>query len=441
MKKILFILLLSISAAFSQSGMVFDEFREVIDKYFDEALINDVEKEMPVGSNYKIWGWDVGDYSGDGYFDLAFTLREYGLRNRIVKVFMFVDIEGYLVLVDILEKQFVEIPLEVGVVIKDNSCYLTEKIKKFNWNIEGYRFDNGSLSLVDEFETSKINKFTKETYTNYVELTKSEKYIVTSNGDIEFKADYLTIPSYPRSKLIYKGYEDEIFSFDVDYIKKGAYDWDGKEDAAFKVRSAYDDDFLYFIINVFDDKVVVPSCEECTADYIDLWIDMFDYYELESKFVKDVGYKLKMQEDLDTNLYKFSIYLGDYESERPKVNIETNLNLSANQKSASNLIKAISKKTNSGYIVKVKIPFDLIGIDIDKIQNGEINEYGCSVLVHDIDNEFRPEEETQIASSKFTDDSPASWGSLFILPPNKWYGRSKNIYRSKILKYIDEYGF
>jgi hypothetical protein len=148
-----------------------------------------------------------------------------------------------------------------------------------------------------------------------------------------------------------------------------------------------------------------------------------------------------MQEDLDTNLYKFSIYLGDYKSVRPSVNIGTNLNLTSEQKLASKSMKAISKETDDGYIVKVKIPFDLLGLDLSKIESGKISEYGCSILVHDIDNEFRPEEETQIASSKFTDDSPASWGSLFILPPNKWYGRSKNIYRSKIIKYIDEYGF
>lgn len=441
MYKILILILICFSGLYSQSGMVFDEFRNVITKYFDDALINDVEKEMPTGSNYKIWGWDVGDYSGDGYFDLAFTIREYGLKNRTVKVYMFVDIEGYLVLVDILDKKFVEIPLEVGVVIKDNSCYITEKAKKFNWKIEGYRFDNGSLLLVDEFETIKIEKFTKETYTNYVDLTKSEKYILTSNGEIEFKADYLTIPSYPRGKIIYKGYINEIFSFDVDYIKKGAYDWDGEEDASFKVRSAYDDEFLYFIIDVFDETLVVPSCEDCVADYVDLWLDMHNYFELESKFVKDVGYNLKMQDKLDTNLYKFSIYLGDYAKERPKVNIGTNVDLSSAQKLASNQIKAISKETDNGYIVKVKIPFDLLKIDIQNIKKGRISEYGCSVLVHDIDNEFRPEEETQIASSKFTDDSPASWGSLFILPPNKWYGSSKNIYKSKIIRYIEEYGF
>ncbi|MGA2296817.1 MAG: hypothetical protein ABSG15_04625, partial [FCB group bacterium] len=67
--------------------------------------------------------------------------------------------------------------------------------------------------------------------------------------------------------------------------------------------------------------------------------------------------------------------------------------------------------------------------------------FGCTVIVHDIDNEFRPEEETQIASSAFDSVNPLTYGSLVLLPYDKWYGETINIYTEDIMKYLQELGF
>jgi hypothetical protein len=65
--KIILPLLLLISFSqnsFSQSGMTFNELEQRLTPYYAEALINDVRLQLPQGSNYRIWGWDVGDFSG-----------------------------------------------------------------------------------------------------------------------------------------------------------------------------------------------------------------------------------------------------------------------------------------------------------------------------------------------------------------------------------------
>ena len=132
MTKYLFLFLIVFSVkTYSQNGMTFEELNSKIATYFDEALIKDVQKLLPEGDNYRIWGWDVGDFSNDGYYDLAFAVRKFGVGNRKVDVYLFCDIEGYLVKVGQYEKDFFEIPLEVGIVIKDNVCYITQKEKQF----------------------------------------------------------------------------------------------------------------------------------------------------------------------------------------------------------------------------------------------------------------------------------------------------------------------
>lgn len=440
MKIIIFIVLLG-CFAFSQTGISLQELKQNISKYFDEALISDLDDDLPSEGSFNIYGWDVGDFSGDGYFDLAFALREFGRRDRKIKVYLFADVEGYLVNVNVLEKEFVEIPLEVGVVIKNGNCYLTEKFKQFHWRIEGYNFNNGAFSKVDEFVTEKIKKFTKETYVNFQNLNRSERYVLTSNGKEQFRANYLIIPSYPRGEKIYKGFENELESNDIEYVHKGAFDWEGSDDASFNLRSAHDNDYLYLTISVQDDNLVVPSCDDCVGDYIDVWFNMNELHTTKSKFVKDIGFNLEMEELPKDSIYKFSIYLGDFTEKRPYVNLNSSEDLTAKQKLAANSTKAISKVTDEGYVVKFKVPFQFFGFEDNPINSKPYNvEYGCSVVVHDIDNEFRPEEETQIASSKFESNSPSSYGSLILLNKNQKFGESTNIYKGQILKYLKEYG-
>ncbi|MFY8161917.1 MAG: hypothetical protein ACOVNU_11350, partial [Candidatus Kapaibacteriota bacterium] len=106
-----------------QAGMKFPEFAEKLEQYYDAALIADLRKSLPQ-TDYAIWGWDVGDFSGDGFTDVAFAVRIRGDKKNRVVVYLFVDIEGYLTQVGQFSYSYVELPLENGVVIKQNTCYL-----------------------------------------------------------------------------------------------------------------------------------------------------------------------------------------------------------------------------------------------------------------------------------------------------------------------------
>ena len=61
--------------------------------------------------------------------------------------------------------------------------------------------------------------------------------------------------------------------------------------------------------------------------------------------------------------------------------------------------------------------------------------------MHDIDNQFRPEEESEIASSDFNSSNPKSYGTLLFLPPDEFYGKCDYLYKDKIINHLHQYGY
>ncbi|MFA7627703.1 MAG: hypothetical protein WCZ17_11740, partial [Candidatus Kapaibacterium sp.] len=190
---IIFCLATITSITYSQSGIKFPELAKRIDPYFDTALIEDMRKQLPQGSDYNIWGYDIGDYSGDGYNDVAMSLRLSGDRSRKMHVYLFADIDGFLQKVGQFIYEFVELPLEIGVVIRDNKCYVTKKIKQYDWIMDAYSFDNGALMKSETFATRRVGDMTYEKVRNYVDLFGTDKYLFTRSGKEVFQKKYLVL--------------------------------------------------------------------------------------------------------------------------------------------------------------------------------------------------------------------------------------------------------
>ncbi|MCK5741792.1 MAG: hypothetical protein KAH48_06205, partial [Chlorobi bacterium] len=121
--------------------------------------------------------------------------------------------------------------------------------------------------------------------------------------------------------------------------------------------------------------------------------------------------------------------------------ISTTDDLYSFQQQAMKKIKAVSNITDTGYIIKFKIPFIAFGYDGPPIKDNKIAEFGCTLILHDIDNEFRPEEGTCLSTSDFDSSNPSSYGSIMLIPEGVWYGKTSNIYREGIIKKLNENGF
>lgn len=425
----------------AQSGSTFDEFAEKLRPYFAKELVSDLQNELPFGSDYKIWGWDVGDYSGDSYHDVAFVVKLKAERKRVVHVYLFVDIDGYLTLVGKFPYEYIELPLEIGVIIKEESCFITRKRKKFDWLIKGYSFRNGCLVWEDEFETKKIGKYTQEKYRNFQNLRASEKFILTVAGSEALSTDYLLIPSYRRGREIYQGYAEGPVADRIEYVHKGAYYWEGPKDGSFFVTSAYDDQYLYMTVETTDDAVVGQDCDSCLSDWISVWMDSQLYDNPEKSFFKDSDQEFYYKKTADSGLFRLDFYPGDFLEVLPSFKIGASAELDGVQRLMLRNIKVVSTPGENGMTIKFRIPFSILGFEGPPVDEYEIRRFSCAVVFHDVDNKFRPEEETEIATSEFRSLDPSTYGSLLLIPDGKWFGNSRNIYLDDIIKQLAEYGF
>lgn len=436
----------------AQSGATWVDFSAKLEPYFALELIEDVKAELPQGSDFRIWSWDVGDFSGDGFNDLAFAVRQLGDKRRTMQVYLFTDEEGYLKLVRQITVPYIELPLEVGVVIRDNGCFVTEKKEQFHWVVRGYRYAGGNLMQIDHYTTARADRLTRETYRNFLNLEASEKLLPIGSGDALAVKKYYTIPSYPRGRQVYRGFTSQASVTSIDYLLNGAYYWNGAEDCSFTVRSVYDEQFLYMTITVRDDENIVGRCDTCTADFLEIWLNSNppevvavgevskDKRQKRLKSAKK-PVELSAQTMPDSGLYGVVIRPGDFLENKPKFSIIATDDLEPQQRAAVSQIKLSAAPRKNGYVVKVRIPFMVLGFEQAPVEEKDILPLGCAVIVHDSDNEFRPEEEARLATSPIAETESSSYGTLLLIPPSLWYGESVNLYTEQLLKYLSESGF
>lgn len=445
MKKIIIVTILilisSINCVKAQSGKPFAEFAQTLEQYFDKAMVEDIKKQLPLGSDYKIWGWDVGDFSGDGVVDCAFSLNLKADKKRRMHVYLFTDIDGFLTKVGHFTYNFIDTPLEIGVAIKNNSCSITQKNEEFNWNIDTYTYDNGVVLRTETYNTHRIGDLTYQKSRNFQLLTNSEKYLYTQSSEEAFFRQYNSIISYPRNKTVFKGYQTTTNIDEIDFVYTGAWHWKGAEDLSYKAKSSYDDDFLYFTVEVTDDKIIPEQCDTCICDHIELWLDLNKPDSLGDRFMTRKDNRILFRSSTEKGIIKFVIKPGDFVNTSADIEINTNDEFSTLQWFETRKMKAISNLTTNGYIVKFKIPFTVLGFIGSPVEEKTEFEIGACISVTDYDNKFRPEEKTEIANSSFVSYNPTTYGSLIFIPENSWYGESFNIFEMEVLQAIREYGF
>jgi len=425
----------------AQTGLTFEQMQEKLKPFFADELIDDVKEQLPKGTQYRIWGWDVGDFSGDGVPDLVLSVRQANDKGKTVQVYLFADVDGYLTRVGKFAYTFLELPIEVGVFIKENGCFVLQKYQDFEWSITGYRLDNGSLIVLDSFKTERVKSMTHEAYYNFQGLTGYERYRDTKTNDELFFADFLSVPCYPRGSYVYKGFSAETQSNQAKFITKGAYYWAGKEDLSYTVRSVYNEQYLYFLVRVTDDKVISQTKLDSAYDNVEIWLDMS--VSAGNRFVRKKGKtdNVSFRTRAESNIFAFSINPGNFADRKASVKTSALDELSDAQRAAVQQVKVASSLWDKGYLVKIRIPFQLLGYTGVPVETGKITEYGCTVLVHDIDNEFRPEEESVLATSKFENANPGSYGALMFVPNGLVYGEARNIYVEQVGERLKEIGF
>jgi hypothetical protein len=87
------------------------------------------------------------------------------------------------------------------------------------------------------------------------------------------------------------------------------------------------------------------------------------------------------------------------------------------------------------------VPFEAIGVKAREISLRKAKEIGCTVVLHDIDNEFRPEDETIIATSNLEEMNPSTLGVLLFVTDDNNYGEVSAIFTTSVFSYLRSIGF
>jgi hypothetical protein len=124
------------------------------------------------------------------------------------------------------------------------------------------------------------------------------------------------------------------------------------------------------------------------------------------------------------------------------VKISSSNTLDEGQLNAAKAIKAAAARVDSGYALKLRIPFGLFGFEAAPIAEEGLTSFGMNVVVHDVDNPYRPEETTTITTSQNFDRSkPATFGAVVLIPNAQYYGESTNIFLGDLKERLQEVGF
>ncbi|MBX7216258.1 MAG: hypothetical protein K1X90_04750 [Candidatus Kapabacteria bacterium] len=435
----LLLLISTVMVASAQEAITFEQLAERMDPYFAPELVQDVRDALPQAP-YDVWGYDVGDFTGDSAYDFAVCFRLRADNKRRIQVYFFIDEEGIMQLVKQSTVGFVELPIEVGVTISKGTASIARKQSPTEWSIEGYRYRDGVIMLVDDFTTTQRGNTTHEEYRNYQTLEGNDRYRNTNTGEAIFETGFMTIPSYSRGRDVSSGYQANSTTQMSRFVQSGSYYWTGAQDLSFNVRSAHDNDFLYFNIFCHDDHVVVnpPKENDTAVDRLEIWLDMYTLGDRLRVGKRSRDFRTKT----DTNIYAFDVGLGDLLDKPATVQPRTSNYLDPEQTAAAKRIKAVATKADSGYTVKIRIPWAFLGFAERPAADSLLTEFGATVVIHDMDNIYRPEEITAMASSeKFEDAKPATFGALVLVPDNRHYGDAENIFLGEVKERLEEVGF
>jgi hypothetical protein len=429
-------------AGFAQTGMTVPEFKAKLMKYFNEEMIEDVFKKLPQNIRYTVWGWDVGDFSGDDYPDLAFSIKVLGETRKVTYVYLFVDIEGYLELVFVEPFDYFELPLEIGISIRNKKCSITQKRQNDFWVIKSYTFDNGVIYLAEEYTSQNYYGYGLESTINYIRNQCNYKIESLSKEPLSFNASYFFIPSHPRNKYVYKGYPYITKVDKANFTIKGSYYWYGEDDASFEVKSSYDDSFLYFTMTITDDYFIPKECDSCAGDKVILWFDFQPFSSPLKRMFKQSGSKIILRDKPDGSIYRIDLNLGNLLDKFPFVeSINSSEPLDEDQVKSIEKIKVFFSTQAGKYVLKFRIPFTLFGYQGVPLNGDEPVYIGFNVVYVDVDNEFRQNEATMITNSVFNEVKPCTFGELVLVPDLQKFSYAKNIYLDSLLHLLEDFGF
>jgi hypothetical protein len=429
MKKTLLCLLLFGNLCFGNEEFLNKtEFFIKLSKNFSFNQLETIYKLLP--DDIQVWGYDIGDYSGDKNDDLAFSYRSSTDSKKNMNIMFFINQIDSFFLASSFTMKYSSLPIEIGFSIQNMECQVTHKVDEGFWEIKSYSMINGNFVMTGFYESkNELIKGSRRKFLGYEKSFNmrnsiaSENYYDLITGKKYFKRKYFIIPCYKNNRRIFKDYTTTMFDTNSTFITYGYLNWKDENDLSISFRSTYDDSGFIFTYIIKDDTLLTNS-KNGVADHLNLW---FDNAPQNLIFTKRDG--VYVREGQDENIHKIEINFDNI------IMKSTCNNSEAISKSlADGVTLQYSELTKNLYLCKIRVPFNVFGGDL----SGYLTGFGWEYF--DYDNLSTPEKYTVMSSSVLEAWNPASLGELLIIHDNDFYGKVINYELPKVIDYLKEYG-
>jgi len=145
---IFFFLLIFTRAAKSQDEMDFEEFMGMMSVTLSDQQLDELSFLVPW--DIRVLSYGYGDFSGDDKVDVVLSIREIGVTPKnTVDVYFFENVgDTTYNLISKKNIKWIDIPIEVAFLVRDEVCYVTNKDKS-NWYFTGYKIEDEKLVKVN----------------------------------------------------------------------------------------------------------------------------------------------------------------------------------------------------------------------------------------------------------------------------------------------------
>ncbi|MCB2204239.1 hypothetical protein KQI65_05770 [bacterium] len=258
-------------------SLEFAGFSEELQKIFSREKIQSIISKLP--PNCKIYGFDVGDYSGDDGMDVVVSTRDADARSREMRVHFFINEGAEFRVVNTLTRRFVLEPIEVGFSIERGRVLVTEKTGDFGWRMTGYAIRDRVFRRVYEWRTGRVPYRGRETAVawerarDYMENLEDEHYFGSNTKRSFLRQKYYALPLFAAGSEPPKDIRQSIGDSTALMIVQGGSSWHGPEDCSLSVSGRYDSSNVYFDFQVRDDRLLYNTDSD-SSDFAALYFDL-----------------------------------------------------------------------------------------------------------------------------------------------------------------------
>lgn len=220
-----------------------------------------------------MYGYDIGDLTGNDKPDLVISLKKPKARWNDVFIYFFTTQDEGFELIKVISRRYNDDPLEVAFYIENGTCFVTDKVKDRYWQVDGYSIQKFVFRQVYHWTNHPLpgGTYGIQVDSDYRTMKTLEIYYKSESLAQVLKNRYLTVPAYPSDLRIPADLPYVVTDTGAAMVLEGVSSWSGLEDCRLSTFARYDSATLFLSAAIADD-VVSGGAAGDERDEVQFWL-------------------------------------------------------------------------------------------------------------------------------------------------------------------------